>query len=423
MEPRDRLDLVREAYSARFGEPFDAEPLLECDCTLLRYWKPGAPAVYASLGSPTAEVTLSRPAPFPGIEVTIIAHVQAAAQLAPLEILRHDIEGTPFEALLIVPPEDGTLVLTGPGGEPLHAFKAVPLTGPELGLWHDTPDRLLGLLRRAGALDGDPLRNCVLEPELTRDFWASQLPALIERTQGKLQRSRARLAQMRERLVPDEIISLEERLLATHEALLSHLQRDRPQTRTPEDAAEERDRRGMALMSYLVDNSVGTMRELLPEEAFVPACDFVTILVVSHPEVQPLFVQAAGEPPARWSAAEALILMMQVVGDDAPQDRKEEALARGAKALADARRTFEPRHGATYEVHVWARMYAAVCEDNYGEPRIERSLANVAKKAQRLESRKDKRKSLRDRLLDICGRLVMSFALNINLGVGGRSEH
>ena len=186
---------VRDTYLERFGalhrswavETFDREPTEEdladyhramaleetlhfFSLCFSRPEPPAEPITYASFGAVRGGA---------GNEVFLVAAVRyepfrcAVEDLArtgprdiePLGIVRYDMRLTSFDAMLVAPAADGTFTLGEEEGFLRHALRLVPITRAERGLAARDPERLLDLLRAAGALVADPLRACVVDPD------------------------------------------------------------------------------------------------------------------------------------------------------------------------------------------------------------------------------------------------------------------
>ncbi|HSN99163.1 MAG TPA: hypothetical protein VLS89_12800, partial [Candidatus Nanopelagicales bacterium] len=283
MASKTRTEAVRDAYAAHFGPLFDSDASLHGNYQVLRFWARRPPIVYATLGARPAEVTITSIVPFPEFKEAVSELAVGTRKLAPLEILPYRVERTPFEGVLILPPEDGTLVVPTPGKKRVHAYRAVPLTASELGLGLDAPERLLHLLREAGALIADPTRDCVLEPDQTRRFWRTARPQILSRERRRLRASRVRLSFFHESGAPALYSDLEERLISVREALIEHIER----TGTPDDLAAARALCVETIFPDLAD--IGTK----PFLAFLdpPTLDairlFLALVVLTHPDAPP----------------------------------------------------------------------------------------------------------------------------------------
>lgn len=405
MAPRTRTDAVRDAYAAHFGPLYDSDDSYH-GYQVLRFWARRPPMIYASLGARPAEVTISSVVPFAEFKDTVanLAAGGGARKPSPLTLLPCRIERTPFEGVLIVPPEDGTLVVPVPGRSAIRAYRAVPVTGSELGLGQDAPERLLHLLRGAGALVVDPLRDCVLEPELTRRFWQIERPLLLAHERRRLRASRTRLSFFRESGAPPMAAELEERLIATREALLAHVERSA--------AAEDRTAaRLLGIESMLADlMDIGTKPFLaFVDDATLKAMRLFLMLVVqTHPEARALLHRAIDLAPEPWSPDEAVQSISGLLVEVYPEVRQEDLVARAREGLARA--AARASGAGTPEGQSWSRLCEAVFrrlgdEDGPLDAAVGSCIASTARASSQLEAAPDEAAPPDERLGKICQRI------------------
>ena len=123
---------------------------------------------YATLGAAAGplqhETFLSSLEASPTIAEALAAVARAAPALAVGAVVPHALPGTLFTALLVLPLADkeGSFAL-GKAGAPPYAFQLAPLTSAEQALAEREPDRMVALLRYAGALSVDRHRGCLVD--------------------------------------------------------------------------------------------------------------------------------------------------------------------------------------------------------------------------------------------------------------------
>lgn len=425
MASRTRTDVVRAAYAAHFGPLFDSDASYH-GFQVLRFWARRPPMVYASLGARPAEVTISSVVPFPEFKDAIadLAGGGKVRMLSPLTLVPYRIERTPFEGLLIVPPEDGTLAVPVPGKGAVSVYRAVPVTGSELGLGQDAPERLLHLLRGAGALVADPVRECVLEPELTRAFWKRERPSLIAHERRRLRASRARLSFFHESGAPPMAAELEERLLATREALLDHVER----TGTEEDRTASKMIGIHSMLADLMDIGTKPFLAFVDEATLKAMRLFLMLVVQTHPEGQSLLHRAIDLAPEPWSPDEAIQDISGLLVEVYPELRQEELVARAREGLARAAAAAGAGvGGGSPEGQSWSRVCEAVFRSlgEEGGPLDEAvgsSIAFTARASSRLEAVPEEAAPPDERLGKICQRLGLEVYRRLERPKG-RVEH
>lgn len=209
--PRPHIpwEFLRDVYLARFGPLFVAEPehrfeddveyeyegeiahgsgfTDEVSHYTLTFGAPdtGPRVVFATLGAAQHtgghELFVECALPYTGLARLLVDERLTAASLAPGKVIPAEIEGTPFEAVLLAPPSAGSLPFSCPDGATRFALRAIPLTGPEQKLARRSLPRLLDALERAGATGPvDLFRDCVVAPDKTRRHWAAHRASLVE---------------------------------------------------------------------------------------------------------------------------------------------------------------------------------------------------------------------------------------------------
>lgn len=403
MRSKTRTDALREAYAARFG------PLFESDASyggyqVLSFWARSLPMTYASLGARPAEVTLSCAVPFPELKDAVAELAGRSSELSPLTLLPYRIERTPFEGLLIVPREELAPAVPVSRTPARDVYRAVPVTGSELSLGLDAPERLHQLLCAAGALVVDPLRDCVLEPEVTRRFWKTARPLLLADERRRLRNARVRRSYFEETGYLAVAAEHEARMIAMREALIEHVER----SGTSDELALAMSLGLDRIFAELADIGTFSLFSSVDMETLSHIRSFLMLMVRTHPEAWPLLLRTFNFAPEPWSPEETIEIIVTVLVDLYPQARREPLLTRAREALArDAVRV--PGSGSA-EGHAWSRLceavYLGLCD--VGGPLDEAlatSIAATARAAPRLEPAPDEAAAPDARLGRICQRL------------------
>jgi hypothetical protein len=370
--------------------------------------QPGGPSVYASFGALLhgcgQEIFLTAAKPFWAF-ASLVRDVAATAPrgLSALQIVRAAVRFTPFDAVLVLPEEDGTFPLGEVGGIPRHVFRIVPLTRAERLLGEREPALLLDRLRAAGALVADPFRACVVEPEREGGRRAN-LAELLKRERLELERWRERLESTRAMNAPDILIEGAEMAVARREATLATLESWVPAVFPEPGAPELRTEDEVALVyRRLFDDVLGSNVEayagLVPPRVGELFRAFTFFVVGRHPWVVPITYEAAmGEgrergnhqvmdPEARLDGfVDSLVAALPHFF---PTTDVEEARARGLEVAERAMGTLDPESADPWEVQVWSVTATAIYLDvapldPEDRPAVERALREAGDLAARL---------------------------------------
>jgi len=224
---------ARALYAERFGPVTWVDQRLDRSYEALTLGAPGEgrEVVHATLGltkrPARAEVWIAA-APGWNVDGGLDALAAVEAPLAPLQVRGWEHALAPFVAVLVLPFEDGALVLDAPDGTPRRALRAAMLTEAEYRLAKQAPLDVVERLRRAGALVADPLRACTVEPEETRAARWDTEREIVSRAGRSLFQGTERLERLVELGAPDPIIAKQRHILERWRALLAHVDRAPP---------------------------------------------------------------------------------------------------------------------------------------------------------------------------------------------------
>jgi hypothetical protein len=130
-----------------------------------------------------------------------------------------------FTAALILPVGIGSFSLGMVGGVERFALQVVPLTPWEKKLADDSIEKVALALERAGVLWAtDPLRDCVVSPEGTQEYWAFERPKLIERTKRKLRKEMVHREKLVRIQAPSFCLDEQEKNIAACRAFIAFLE-------------------------------------------------------------------------------------------------------------------------------------------------------------------------------------------------------
>jgi hypothetical protein len=368
-------DATQDAYEAHFGALFDLRRVGSDDAgarvLLLRFWSGAPPIVYTSMGASGHEITLASTVPFTPFDRAVEDLACGAARRAPLDVVPYPIEGSPFEALLFLPPGDGTLELGLVGGAPRYALRAVPITRAERLLAEERPKEAIAILRRAGALIADPLRSCTLDPARTRRFWAHRRPWLVSWVGERMRDGTVHLAWLRARDTSQEIISQGERVLQMRRALLAHLEAPPAGPPAPEEARLATHTSIAATSGKLVEKALRPWRELLTRPIEEALAELLVSVLATHPESVRLHRAAeGGDPDAALVFDERSIprLAEVILGWHLDEDL-DDLIAAGQRALDQARASFDEGAALPFESYAWSNVHRAMYERVHARPR------------------------------------------------------
>lgn len=370
--------------------------------------QPNGPIVYASFGASRHgcgnELFLTAAKPFPAF-ASVVEDLAASAPrgLLPLQIVRAVMRFTPFDAVLVVPAEDGTFPLGELDGTSCRVFRIVPLTRAERSLGEREPERLLDRLRAAGALVSDPFRACVVEP--TRDGGRrANLAALLRRERRALRRRTEALERTRAMNAPDILIEGAESSVARHQAELDSLESWVPAVFPEPDAPELRAEEVLsALYSRLADDVLGSSVDLyaglVPSRVGALFRAFTFLVAGRHPWVVPISYEAViGEGRGRENDAlveqearlECFIeVLVSAMPHFFPTTKLGKIRASGRAVAELAMGTLDPGSADPWEVQVWSITATAICMDAApldaeDRPAAERALREAGDLAARL---------------------------------------
>lgn len=234
-EPTD-LDVLREAYVSRFGPIASTRDVYDDQGQRIVFQilalgdavgDHGARVVYASLGASRStagyDVIFTAAVPFEQFKDAVDELAESTSPLAPFLVVPHEIQGTFYTALLLVPAAEGEQVLGRMDGPLVDVLLALPITEAEQRLAADDPRQVLGRLRAAEALRAVPFRECLVAPAVTQAFRFQLEQELLSATGRRFQTSLDRLDRLEELGAPEEIVGRERRLVAGRRALLHYL--------------------------------------------------------------------------------------------------------------------------------------------------------------------------------------------------------
>jgi hypothetical protein len=370
--------------------------------------QPYGPIVYASFGASRSgsgnELFLTAAGPFSAFQ-SVVEDLAASAPrgIEPLQILRAFMRFTPFDAVIVLPEEDGTFPLGKLDGTLRRAFRIVPLTRAERLLGEREPARLLDLLRAAGALVSDPFRACVVEP--THDGGRrANLAELLRRERRWVKRSIASVDRAVAGNAPDCLIAGAKHLVASHQAELGSLESRVPAVFPEPDAPELRAEETLsALYGQLFDDllvsSVDLYAGLVPLNVRRLFRTFTFLVVGRHPWAMPLryeVVIGEGREPANDGLPDDEVrldvfvdTLVSCMPHMFPTSNLEETRARGRAVAERAMGTLDPASGDLWEIQLWSITATAVCleaapMDREDVPAAERALREAGDLCARL---------------------------------------
>ncbi|AUX44612.1 uncharacterized protein SOCE26_060780 [Sorangium cellulosum] len=368
-------DFTREAYGAHFGELFNFREVWREDdgsspFLVLRFWTGAAPVVYASMGAAGHEIVLASTVPFAPFDCAVEELAGGAAAFQPLDVVPHAMTGSPFEAVLFLPPGEGTLDLGLSGGAPRHALRAVPLTRAERLLAREDLRKALDLLRKAGALVADPLRSCTVDPERTRRFWVHRAPWLLAGLNERLRDSAAYSAHLRARGAPPERIEPRERIDRMRRALVARIEAAPLGPRSHAEAAVARHRGVAPVGGRLIEKAIGPFRMTMSPWIEEAMTELMVAVLATHPESVRLLREAHGAPSAeapRFDGRTIPLLADVAAGWHLDVD-PEELVAIGQRACELARAELDVPRNKPPEQHLWGRVFGAMYGHVHAHP-------------------------------------------------------
>lgn len=347
--------------------------------TFFRAEAPAAPVTYASFGAMCggagSEIFLTAVAPSVGFHFVVQdLACSMPRDPAPLTVVHHAVRLTSFDAMLVVPEEDGSFAIGAVDGRVRHALRLVPITPAERRLAASDPQRLLTLLRAQGALVADPLRACVVAPEADGARRAN-VARLLEEQQRTTTQCAGRHRRLLELGAPEEIVENEVRLLQQKQAMLAHLEARVPAVlaaaggpRLSADALEER---LGDLYGQILEVTIGPYRGLVPEPVGKAFAELILLLLATHPLVHAIAYEAAAGAGQREATSDPDGLLTVEIFTESAAARLSKSVApalaraieRSAEAASDeARRRFEAGStGVDFVVESWAAIVPKLC--------------------------------------------------------------
>ncbi len=398
---------VRDSYVGRFGQLYESDAVTAINRAamaaalpsyeafkaaqaaeppprfcMLTFWSPGEVAshvTYASFGAVEGgigdEVFLTAVTPYADFKVAVEDLAAGTPQvLVPGAVVPCRIRLTSFAGLLVAPADAGTFALGERGGRVRRAFRLVPVTRAECLLATREPERLLEMLRAAGALIADPLRMCVVSPASDGARRANAAALLTEE-----RRRVSRMSKNHERMVavgmPEEVLRSDEENLAGPRAMLAFLEARVPEIVPEADAPEllspeaKGERMGSVLRPVL-HSSVEPYVGLVPRRVADVFRAFMHLVLTTHPLVFPLLYESAmgeGRQPASYELSEEFYADVLVdgvsstVGKIMSTASKRVLAASGREGVEQAQATFAPGGGFPWELHVWGVVVPLLC--------------------------------------------------------------
>jgi hypothetical protein len=357
---------VRDAYVHRFGSipPVDhltpdrlewgwgsenpTAPRRAAGFWMLTFFTPEAPAApvtYASFGAVCggagAEVFLTAVAPYSGFDSAVLELASALPpDVAPLAVVHHPVRLTSFDAMLVLPEEDGSFVLGEEAGQARRALRLVPITPAERRLAGTDPQRLLTLLRAQGALVADPLRACVIAPQADGARRAN-VTTLLDQHRRATSACAERVQRLLQLGAPEQIVENDARLLEEREALLAHLEARVPAALAGSGApglTDEALEEGLAqLYTETVATSVAPYGGLVPPPVAALFVDLLLLLLATHPLIHAITYEAVAGPGQREAATDpGGELTAEIFTETAVIQLSRSATPARARALEDA---------------------------------------------------------------------------------------
>jgi hypothetical protein len=349
---------------------------------MLTFWSPGEVAshvTYATFGAVDGgmgdEAFLTAVTPYPGFKAAVEDLAAGAPQaLLPGAVVPCRMRLTSFEGMLVAPADAGTFALGESGGRLRRALRLVPVTPAERLLAAHEPERLLELLRAAGALVADPLRACVVAPAGDGARRANAAALLTDE-----RRRVRRMSEGHERMValgaPEVILRADEENLAGPLAMLAFLEARVPEIVPDADAPEllEPEAKGErvgAVLRPVLHSSVEPYVGLVPRRVAGVFMAFTRLVLATHPLVSPLLYESAmgeGRRPASDKFSEEFYADMLVHHVESTLGKimataNERVLAASAReGVEQAQATFARGGGFPWELHVWGVVVPLLC--------------------------------------------------------------
>ena len=402
------LEKLRDVYKERFGEPERVEhvEVPEREISLHEAltlsddqidevaqtvrWDPRAwllhfhrkdaqalgPLVYASFGAslqpPGHELFLTATVRWFGLERLIKRIFRAGVgDLAPLSILPCNIPATPFSAVLALPDEDGSFPL--PGGR--RALRIVPISPAEEQLAARDPQKLLALLRDAGAFVADPMRAPVVAG--TRDQGRrANAGLLLWGMRSALHADQDNVAHILGLgLAPEGQAPPDDPFLAASRATLAHFEAAAAAILGAPDAPEiadesTRESRLLGILGDILSGSVDPYFDQLPPDLLPLSRAFMLLVLLAHPLVQPVLYEAATgeglEPPNERGSQVAetrrvVERSVSAIGRLFRTVPRRELVALARRTLAETHGAYDPAQGVPWEVRAWADVAPPLC--------------------------------------------------------------
>lgn len=322
--------------------------------------------VMASFGAaPRAgnEVFLASAVPFGGFAGVIKALIRDHAPLSPGMVIPMKIWSTPFQAVLLAPPGAGSIPLGRAGDVERFSLNVVPLTRAEMELAADSVDRLVAALRAAGALEAtDPMRDCVLVPSATERYWAFVRPLLLEDTQDRLEQRSVRLGRLTGLGVPSFVLESDQRLVVQARLLLRHILSKKVDPGSPAERRAELFRRRTSSFEEISDHvSEVFQRGAVPAVLRLPCALIVAITTATHPVAQRLLLDVEGQPDReRFEVEELLPRLIRLIRESRPDADPAALLAGGRRGYALAQERAAVADGFVANHVAWEYVVAGM---------------------------------------------------------------
>jgi hypothetical protein len=393
-------DRLREAYVERFGalyaaDTFGPEGPRDAPCFyLLSFWDPdvpAAPVVYATFGAPGRELLAASVAPISGLGGALLqVAIQGPVVLSPYQLLEVEVERTPFDGLLVAPPEDGSFFVEEAGGGRRAVYRLIPITRGERALAAERdPREVYRRVRAADALITDPLRDCTVTPQRTALWRISEGPVRMRELSEHLDAVELRIERLRARPDRRQELASYEREAPETRAYVRHLERGLPFLPAAGEwvvaAGAPLHERLARLGDVLVERSLENLRGLVAEVLCVGIAEMVSLTIHTHPEalrlVETLLGEAILPPVCEGSDAVARACAQRIVAFDGRIRRAlgpDEVERRVRRGIDGAPGKLAPKDEIPYENHVWACMAEAVHEGAHDTSRADgRAMADA----------------------------------------------
>jgi hypothetical protein len=363
-------DLVASVYGARFGATHHGWPVRDEEGRtrfwILVFWdeqRAGAPVVYATLGAQGPDVLLVAAAPFHGFErIVEQAAGEGLARLVPLQVARCSALDTPFKGFLVAPGADGSFTVEDGPGAGRRVVRLVPLTSAERELAAREPREALDMLRAAGALVADPLRDCLINPAATAAFREKAVPATVRWLRRRIAQHDATVVTLRDAGAEANAIRGAEALARAARAGLAYVEAHVPEV--PTDAAllarleaTPLDQRESFVVDTLVERALDWVRPGLVPESEAAFHELMSLLVRAHPDVfLPVHEVVTGErAPPTWDLEQRVWEGLLDVVHAQPKERVDRMFSRMIRGLVVERRA-RPRRRRARARHRWVVM-------------------------------------------------------------------